>query len=722
MKSFRNNFLSKHLINYPSPWIFFVIPGIVMIFVFPFFLQNTLFQEVDASHCVQYYPQIITIGISCGNADLFDLYDQVASDAILGQQSKGTWVLKANIVVGNSATLNINSTYASKLKIDSTGDSPYHIAVLGNLNIDSVKVSACSNMSGSDDERDNESNPRPYITVLPGATGKLTISNSDLSCLGYNAPQREGVSIYGGSGNFANNTIRNNYYGLFAYVSNVTTINNIFTNNVYDINVIGNKTIKNNIGTNYSFIDTAKPFVAIRYPVENSTIASTHLRVEGTSFDEQSGIKKVEIFEHTFPFDNKFPYKLAKRQRNGSWLLWEFETKLTKSGVHRISVRATDNAGNENWAEVIFSVSPFINTNLENSSLTSNDKRIALVRPIFTDGAYNKGGFYEFYPKYGDVPEGKEIYTDLDLLSSHITYDPETSDATYLLLDHLKNITNGPIPIISDEDIHEGYIFKDDGTNAYDVLFMLHEEYVTKQEYVNLKQFVNHGGVIVFIDGNVLYAEVSYNPDMHTVTLLRGHDWKFNGKFAEKNVRERWLNENKDWMGSNFLWSSIDAPKVFTDNPFNYSHFEENYISNPDDHIIYDYHAVIPPELVEANSIMSKPQIASYSLEYGKGKVIMLGIYGQHLLTNPAFARFLGDLIFPQAAGSKFTLNGTNMTIFYHLSSGNLSGINIAGSNLTLNFERRLNMSDDLFLSIPVQFIQPNKMRGLENMTVPRRW
>ena len=162
-------------------------------------------------------------------------------------------------------------------------------------------------MSGSDDERDNESNPRPYITVLPGATGKLIISNSDLSCLGYNAPQREGVSIYGGSGNFANNTIRNNYYGLFAYVSNVTTVNNIFTNNVYDINVIGNKTIKNNIRTNYSFIDTAKPFVAIRYPVENSTIASTHLRVEGTSFDEQSGIKKVEIFEHTFPYDNKFP-------------------------------------------------------------------------------------------------------------------------------------------------------------------------------------------------------------------------------------------------------------------------------------------------------------------------------------------------------------------------------------------------------------------------------
>ena len=371
------------------------------------------------------------------------------------------------------------------------------------------------------------------------------------------------------------------------------------------------------------------------------------MQVQGTAFDEESGIKQVEIFEHTFPFDNKFPYRLAEQSQNGSWLSWKYNFNLNKTGPHRVSVKVTDNAGNENWAEVRFKVSPFVIMSQENASSRLFDKRIALVGAVFTDGAYNKGGFYEFYQVHRDVPEGQDVYTDLHLLTSHIPYslqfDRVTSNVTKMLGHILQNLTKGPLPVLSDEDIHEGYIFKDDGTNAYDVLFMLHEEYVTKQEYMNLKQFVNHGGVIVFVDGNVLYAEVSYDPDMHTVTLLSGHDWKFNGKFAEKSIRERWLNENKDWMGSNFLWSGINADTIFTDNPFNYTHFEENYISNPDDHIIYDYHAVIPPELVEANSIKTKPQIATYSLEYGKGKVIMLGIYGQHLLGNPAFTRFLDD-------------------------------------------------------------------------------
>ena len=107
------------------------------------------------------------------------------------------------------------------------------------------------------------------------------------------------------------------------------------------------------------------------------------------------------------------------------------------------------------------------------------------------------------------------------------------------------------------------------------------DEYATNESYSNLRQFVNNGGTIVFIDGNVAYAEVSYNPDMHTVTLVRGHDWKFNGSFAEKDVRERWSNENTKWIGSNFLWSDISAPITFSNNPFNYTHFEENYVTNP---------------------------------------------------------------------------------------------------------------------------------------------
>ena len=199
MNSFRKNILSKHLIHYPLPGIFFIIPGIVMTLVLPFFLQNSFFQEVDASHCVQYYPEISTIGISCGVADLFDVADQVASETILSQESRGVWVLKANIVIGNSAILNINSTYVDWLKIDPSGDPPYHITVLGNLTVDSVKISSC-NATSTNNKQNNGTAPRPYITMLYSATGTLSVKDSELSCLGYNFPQREGLSIYGGTG------------------------------------------------------------------------------------------------------------------------------------------------------------------------------------------------------------------------------------------------------------------------------------------------------------------------------------------------------------------------------------------------------------------------------------------------------------------------------------------------------------------------------------------
>ena len=62
---------------------------------------------------------------------------------------------------------------------------------------------------------------------------------------------------------------------------------------------------------------------------------------------------------------------------------------------------------------------------------------------------------------------------------------------------------------------------------------------------------------------------------------------------------------------------------VFSNNPFNYTHFEENYVSNPKAHIFYDYGAKIPPDTLRDNFADSQLQIATYSLQEGKGKVII---------------------------------------------------------------------------------------------------
>ena len=63
---------------------------------------------------------------------------------------------------------------------------------------------------------------------------------------------------------------------------------------------------------------------------------------------------------------------------------------------------------------------------------------------------------------------------------------------------------------------------------------LFHNEYVTQKEYDNLRQFVKNGGTIVFIDANVFYAEVRYDRDNHTITLVKGHYWEFDGKARKK--------------------------------------------------------------------------------------------------------------------------------------------------------------------------------------------
>jgi hypothetical protein len=54
-------------------------------------------------------------------------------------------------------------------------------------------------------------------------------------------------------------------------------------------------------------------------------------------------------------------------------------------------------------------------------------------------------------------------------------------------------------------------IFKDNNQlyNRFDVLILGHQEYVTQEEYSNLKRFVANGGILVLTYSNTFYAEVS---------------------------------------------------------------------------------------------------------------------------------------------------------------------------------------------------------------------
>jgi hypothetical protein len=422
------------------------------------------------------------------------------------------------------------------------------------------------------------------------------------------------------------------------------------------------------------------PTIKITDPSPESTMPASKITVNGTLFDCGIGIKQLEAFAHKYPFNNVFEFKqanLTTKQKDG-WLKWSISLPLNSTGIYRILVHVKDNASNENWNETRVNV-PFFTNSTNGSAAIAPLKKIALVIPTFTETAYSPYAFYTFYDKYHSTPPGKAVTTDLHMLSHPIgrndinpyipieiknltVLTPEDPDDEKIifLADHLRKIrpNNALLTIIRDEDIHNGYIFNSDNTastitnhsnskissgkNFYDTLVLFHDEYATQSMYNNYKRFVSNGGTIIFVDANVFMAEVNYNKADDSIRFVNGHGWKLNddGKSATKSVDERWFNENAQWLGSNFLVGDITDNIYFLNNPFNYTHFEENYINNPKDKILIDYGAVLPRNSPYLGSI-----VASYELSYGKGKMMMTGLYGQKLMNNESFLKMLENWI-----------------------------------------------------------------------------
>jgi hypothetical protein len=244
------------------------------------------------------------------------------------------------------------------------------------------------------------------------------------------------------------------------------------------------------------------------------------------------------------------------------------------------------------------------------------------------------------------------VTSNLNLLSHKIT-NKDTLKASLVMLklvDNLKLINpNSHITILTDADVDNGSLFNNsnhnnnnnnnNNNNIYDVAILGHQEYVTQQEYDNLKKFVTNGGTMVLLDGNVFYAEVKYNPHTKTESLAKGHWWAFNGKSAWRSIGERWAQETSQWVGSNYLcYRCISA---FGNDPFEYRPHEEQYISNHNDSILLNYNA----EMGKTKIDNKQPTIATYELNYQKGKVIALGIFSDDVIDNGTFNKFFDNLI-----------------------------------------------------------------------------
>ena len=299
------------------------------------------------------------------------------------------------------------------------------------------------------------------------------------------------------------------------------------------------------------------------------------------------------------------------------------------------------------------------NETLQKRGDVSSEKgpRIALVKPSFTAAAY-ANGFYKFYKLYSNTPVGKNVTTDLSLLSVPVNASwypslPYVFSMLKLLTD-IKHVSpDSNITVFDDSAADNGFMFTKNGSNAFDIVLLGHQEYVTQREYDNLKRFVANGGTMLLLDGNVFYAEVNYDHQKDMVSLVKGHYWAFNGRTAWKSVAERWKNETSQWIGSNYL--CYLCVKAFQNNPFGYKPHEEQYLDNPHDVVLFNYNASIPktyfPVLSSSASLgqaSNKPIIATYELDYKRGRVITLGIYSDDIVTNNKFDNYFEKLLLKQ--------------------------------------------------------------------------
>ncbi|MGH9952155.1 MAG: hypothetical protein ACRD5J_11040, partial [Nitrososphaeraceae archaeon] len=106
--------------------------------------------ELSLASCISYDPEESMITITCQSANLSDIHSILGDQNVLlkeddidvNEDSDNVWQLNAGIAVAQNATLYINSTDTSWLKILADGETAHPILVSGSLKIDSAKVTS----------------------------------------------------------------------------------------------------------------------------------------------------------------------------------------------------------------------------------------------------------------------------------------------------------------------------------------------------------------------------------------------------------------------------------------------------------------------------------------------------------------------------------------------------------------------------------------------------
>jgi len=188
---------------------------------------------------------------------------------------------------------------------------------------------------------------------------------------------------------------------------------------------------------------------------------------------------------------------------------------------------------------------------LYNEISNNDEKNIVVVYPIFTAAAYSEPGFYTYYR--GECDD--ECLTITINENYPLSYQA-SGDAIQIL-----SLLN--YPIITDIDIDQDPSL----LSKFDKVILLHNEYVTKTEFDAITSHPN----VIYLYPNALYAEVSFDNENYTITLVRGHN------YPEITIRNGfdWEYDNSELEYDN---TCLDMKFTKIENGFMLNCYPENII------------------------------------------------------------------------------------------------------------------------------------------------
>ena len=191
--------------------------------------------------------------------------------------------------------------------------------------------------------------------------------------------------------------------------------------------------------------------------------------------------------------------------------------------------------GEKIWRNVYYELDE---SNSDIYATLKNNKKSAVVFPIFTAAAYSEPGFYTFYRGECDGEFHGVLFRDSDCLT--VKLEDEYNPLFTSSVNGLQILSLLDYEIITDITIHQN----PDVLLEYEKIILLHNEYVTSVEFDAITSHPN----VIYLYPNALYAEIDFDEELWEISLIRGHnypdplirngfDWKYDNSPEEYDVK-----------------------------------------------------------------------------------------------------------------------------------------------------------------------------------------